>query len=67
MSTQQVIELALAAALFALGVWQYRRRSAEGEAYGSQSAVLLFIVAILLAIHGLALIEYRPSPAEMGQ
>ena len=67
MSVQQVIELALAVALFALGVWQYRRRSAEGEAYGSQSAVLLFIVAILLAIHGLALMEYRPSPAEIGQ
>jgi hypothetical protein len=64
---QQVIELVLAAALFALGVWQYRRRSAEGEAYGSQSAVLLFIVAIMLAIHGLALMEYRPSPAELGQ
>jgi hypothetical protein len=64
---QQVIELALAAALFALGVWQYRRRSAEGEAYGSQSAVLLFIVAIMVAIHGLALLDYRPSPAELGQ
>ena len=67
MSTQQVIELALAAALFALGVWQYRRRSAEGEAYGSQSAVLLFVAAALIAIHGLGLMEYRPSAAELGR
>ena len=67
MTTTQVIELLAAAALFALGVWLYRRRSADGAQYGSQGAVLLFVVAVLLAIHGAGLLEYRPSAAELGQ
>ena len=65
MTTTQVIELLAAVAIFAAGVWLYRRRHPEG--YGSQSAVLLFVVAVLLAIHGLGLMEYRPSAAELGQ
>jgi hypothetical protein len=65
MAIRPIIELALAAAAFGLGVWQYRRRHPGG--YGSQSAVLLFAVAALLAIHGLGLMEYRPSAAELGQ
>ncbi len=67
MTTTQVIELVAAAVLFALGVWLYRRHSAEGSEYGSQGAVLLFVVAVLLAIHGLGLLEYRPSASELGQ
>ena len=67
MTAVQVIELAAAAALFVTGVLQYRKRSADGARYGSQSAVLLFVVAALLAIHGLGLLEYRPSAAELGQ
>ena len=67
MTTTQIIEVLVAAALFALGVWQYRRRSAEGERYGSQGAVILFVVAVILAIHGLGLLEYHPSAAELGQ
>ena len=64
MTTTQVIEVVAAAALFALGIWQYRRRSAEGERYGSQSAVILFVIAALIAMHGLGLFEYRPTAAE---
>jgi hypothetical protein len=64
---QQAIELVGAVALIVLGVLQYRKRSADGAQYGSQSAVLLFVVAVLLAIHGLGLLEYRPSAAELGQ
>ena len=67
MTTQQIIELVAAAALIALGVLQYRRRSAEGEQYGSQSAVLLFVAAALVLVHALGLLEYRPSPSELGQ
>jgi hypothetical protein len=67
MTTQQIIELVVAVALIVLGVLQYRRRSAEGEQYGSQSAVILFIIAALLLIHGLGLLHYRPSPSELGQ
>jgi hypothetical protein len=66
-TVQQIIELVVAVALIALGVLQYRKRSAEGEQYGSQSAMILFVVAALLLIHGLGLLEYRPSAAELGQ
>mgnify|MGYP003576985687 CR=1 FL=1 len=64
MTTTQVIEVLVAVALVAVGVWQYRGRSAEGERYGSQGAVILFVVAAILAMHGLGLFEYRPSAAE---
>ena len=64
MTTTQVIEVIVAAALFALGVWQYRRRSAEDPNHGSQGAVILFVVAALIAMHGLGLFEYRPSAME---
>ena len=67
MTTQQIIELVAAAALIALGVLQYRRRSAEGGQDGSQSAVLLFVAAALVLVHALGLLEYRPSPSELGQ
>lgn len=67
MTTQQIIELLAAIALIALGVLQYRKRSAEGEQYGSQSAVLLFVAAALVLVHALGLLEYRPSPSELGQ
>jgi hypothetical protein len=63
-TTTQVIEVLVAAALFALGVWQYRRRSAEDPNHGSQGAVILFVVAALIAMHGLGLFEYRPSALE---
>ena len=64
MTTTQVIEVLVAVALFALGVWQYRRRSAEDPNHGSQGAVILFVVAALIAMHGLGLFEYRPSALE---
>ncbi len=67
MTTQQITELVVAVALIVLGVLQYRRRSAEGEQYGSQSAVLLFVAAALVLVHALGLLEYRPSPSELGQ
>jgi hypothetical protein len=63
-TTTQVIEVLVAVALFALGVWQYRRRSVEDPNHGSQGAVILFVIAALIAMHGLGLFEYRPSAAE---
>ena len=66
MGVRPIIELALAAAALGAGVWLYRQpKGADG--YGSQGAVLLFAVAVLLIIHGLGLMEYRPSAAELGQ
>lgn len=73
MTTQQVIEVAFGIAIGIAGVWLYRRRptaaGAEGDdgQYGSQGAVLLFVVAALLLIHGLGWLEYHPSAAELGQ
>ena len=64
MTTTQVIEVLVAVALFALGVWQYRRRSAEDPNHGSQGAVILFVIAAIVAMHGLGLFEYRPSALE---
>ena len=64
MTTTQVIEVLVAAALFALGVWQYRRRSAEDPNHGSQGAVILFVIAAIVGMHGLGLFEYRPSAME---
>ena len=66
MTTAQILELVFAAAIFAAGVWLYRRRAPADAGYGSQSAVFLFIIAMLLAVHGLGLLDYRPSPSEIG-
>ena len=67
MTPREIIEVLLAVVLIAVGIWQYRRRSADGSRYGSQGAVILFVVAALLLIHGLGLMEYRPSRSELGQ
>ena len=64
MTATQIIEVLVAVALFALGVWQYRRRSAEDPNHGSQGAVILFVIAAIVAMHGLGLFEYRPSAME---
>ena len=65
MTTTQMIEVAAAAALIGLGVWQYRRRKGADQGYGSQGAVILFVIAVILLIHGLGLLEYRPSKSEL--
>ena len=73
MTTQQVIEVAIGITIAVAGVWLYRRRPSAAGAdggdgrYGSQGAVILFVVAALILIHGLGLMEYRPSAAELGQ
>ena len=63
MTTGSIIELAVAVGLMVLAVVLYRRRGAEGEAKtGSQTAVLLLFIGIIMAIHALGLLEYRPHP-----
>lgn len=60
MTTTQIIEVALAAALIGGGAWLYFRRGPEGEAKtGSQTAVILMFIGMIMAIHGLGLLEYR--------
>jgi len=60
LSVRSIIEVAVAVLLIVGGLIGYRRG-------GNQGAVLMFIIAAILLIHGLGLMHYRPSPAEMGR
>ena len=59
-----LIELGAALLILAAGVWVYRRPKAEGDSYGSQGAVILFVIAVIMAIHAIGALEYHPSAAE---
>lgn len=63
MTTGRALELAGAVLLLVAGVFFYRRRD-KADTYGSQGAVILFVVAAIMAIHALGLLEYHPSSAE---
>ena len=66
MTNTQIIELVAAAGLILLSVVVYRRKGAEGDGgYGNQGSVIVLFIAILLIIHGLGLMEYRPSQGEI--
>lgn len=64
MTTGRMIELAAAVALFIAGVYFYRRRE-KGDSYGSQGAVILFVIAVIMGIHALGGLDYRPSQSEI--
>ena len=64
MPIAQTIERAVAVALIAGAAVLYRKRGREDPSHGSQSAVLLLVVGLIMLIHGLGLLEYRPSPGE---
>jgi hypothetical protein len=65
MTPVQMLELLIAVLLLGAGIWLYRRNRSVDDGYGSQGAVILFIIAIIVAIHGLGLMHYRPSQAEI--
>jgi len=65
MTPTTIIELAVAVALIVWAIMLYRRRGREDPRHGSQSAVLLLVVGLIMAIHGLGLLEYRPSAGEI--
>ena len=70
MSTGAMIEVAFGVVLLGLAIWLYRRPATDGVEgrggqYGSQGAVLLLIIAVILLIHGFGGLDYRPSPAEV--
>ena len=60
-----ILELIAAVVLLIAGVWLYRRNRAVDRGYGSQGAVLLFVIAIIVGIHALGLMKYRPSASEL--
>jgi hypothetical protein len=59
-----MIELAVAVVLLAAGIYFYRRKPADGNSYGNQGAVLLFVVAAIMAIHALGALDYHPTESE---
>jgi hypothetical protein len=60
-----MIELAAAALLLGAGVWLYRSRKTADQGYGSQGAVLLFVVSVIIGIHALGGLDYHPSNSEI--
>jgi hypothetical protein len=64
-----MIELAAAVAILGAAVWLYRRRSGapgpNNDGYGSQGAVVLLVVAVIIGIHALGGLDYHPSQAEL--
>jgi Na+/H+ antiporter NhaD/arsenite permease-like protein len=66
MTPTQIIEVAVALAIIVGAILLYRKRAREDPNHGSQSAVLLLFVGLMILIHGLGLLEYRPSSAELG-
>jgi|GEM_PF-1889818 hypothetical protein len=63
MTTGRMIELAAAVVILGAGVYFYRRRD-KADSYGSQGAVILFVVAAIMAIHALGALDYHPTKAE---
>jgi hypothetical protein len=65
LSVTTILELIAALALIVGGIVLYRRGGRDDPNHGSQGAVLLLAVGAILAIHGLGLLDYRPSPSEI--
>ena len=71
MTIVRLIELVAAVAMLSAAIWLYRRKPAKDDAaandghYGSQGAVLLLVVAVIIAIHAVGGLDYRPSSSEL--
>ena len=65
MTTGRMIELAAAVVLLGVGIWAYRARKQADQGYGSQGAVILFVVAAIMGAHALGAMDYHPSQGEL--
>ena len=65
MTVGAMAELAVAVVLLGAGVVLYRRRAPNDGGYGSQGAVIVLVVGVIMAIHALGLLQYRPSQSEI--
>jgi hypothetical protein len=63
-SNGRLVELVCAALILGAGIFFYRRRDPQGGNYGSQGAVILFVVAAIMGIHALGGLDYHPTQAE---
>ena len=64
LSNARMVELAVAVLLLGAGIWFYRRPKDKADSYGSQGAVILFVVAAIMGIHALGGLDSRPTAAE---
>jgi hypothetical protein len=64
LSTGHLAELAAAVVLLVAAVYLYRRPKAAGDSYGSQGAVILLVVALIIGIHAVGGLDYHPTQAE---
>ncbi len=53
MSVGTIAELVVAGALIVVAVLQFRKRAVDGSRRGSQAALLLFAIAIIVILHAL--------------
>ncbi len=65
MTPLQLVELVIAATLLLGGLALLRRPAKNGAKPDSQSAAILIVVGAIIAVHGLGLMDYRPSPSEL--
>jgi hypothetical protein len=64
MTTGRMIELVAAVVILGAGVYFYRSRKSADEGYGSQGAVILFVIAAIMGAHALGALDYHPTKAE---
>jgi Na+/H+ antiporter NhaD/arsenite permease-like protein len=67
MSVGTILELVFAVALIVAAIVLYRRRGRDDPNHGSQTAVLVLVIGVVMLIHGLGLLDYRPSPTELAR
>jgi hypothetical protein len=64
MTTGRMIELVAAVLILGAGIYFYRSRKSADEGYGSQGAVILFVIAAIMGAHALGALDYHPTKAE---
>ena len=67
MTPIEIIEVAIAALLIGAGIWRQVKTRRTSPNRGSQTAVVLIVVGLIVGIHGLGLMEYRPSEGELAR
>jgi hypothetical protein len=63
----RLVELVAALLILGAGVFLYRRKPAgpdEGN-YGSQGAVILLVIAVIVGIHAIGGLDYHPTQSEI--
>ena len=67
MTAIQLLEIAVAAILIGAGIWRQVKTRRSSPNRGSQTAVILIAIGAIVAIHGLGLMQYRPTEGEIAR